>query len=64
MAFSQMKHSVSSGSRDELVLRQLDLLYEYSRASQWLVVVAAAVIAALVWHVAPQPLVPSPVPGQ
>ncbi len=57
MALSQMKHSVSSGSRDELVLRQLDLLYEYSRASQWLVALAAGLIAVLVWKVAPLGLV-------
>ena len=35
-------------------LHQLDLLFQYSRLSQWLVMLAAAVVSALVWDHAPR----------
>ncbi len=37
-------------------LRQRDQLFAYSRLPQWLVLLAAGVIAVLVWGIAPQPL--------
>ena len=38
-------------------LRQLDLLFEYSRLSQWLVMLAATVVSVLVWEHAPHSMV-------
>ena len=38
-------------------LRQLDLLFHYSRLSQWLVMLAAAVVSVLVWDHAPHSMV-------
>lgn len=38
-------------------LRQLDLLFEYSRLPQWLVMLAAGVVTALVWEHVSQPMV-------
>jgi diguanylate cyclase (GGDEF)-like protein/PAS domain S-box-containing protein len=54
MAHSQMKHSDSGSTRDDVLLRQLNLLYEYSRAPQWLILIASGAIAALVWDIAPR----------
>ncbi len=53
MTFSQTKHPVFGRTQEDILLRQLGLLYEYSRASQWLVLAAALAIGFMVWNVAP-----------
>lgn len=45
-----------STAANELRRRQLELLFSHARLSQWLILLAAAVIASLVWTPAPRPL--------
>ncbi|MEH6387895.1 MULTISPECIES: bifunctional diguanylate cyclase/phosphodiesterase [Pseudomonas] len=46
MAFQD---SYAPGTHIDLRIRQLDLLYEYSRLPQWLILLAAVLISILVW---------------
>lgn len=46
----------SRNGRRELLLRQLDLLFAHARLSQCLILLAATVVAMLVWDHTPQPL--------
>ncbi|SDT09979.1 diguanylate cyclase/phosphodiesterase with PAS/PAC sensor(s) [Halopseudomonas xinjiangensis] len=51
MAFPH--HAIPTSRQKDLRIRQLDLLYEYSRLPQWLIMLAALVTSVLVWdHVA------------
>ena len=54
MSYSDRR--ISAAATDQR-LRRSDLLFLYSRLSQWLVLLAAAVVAGLVWEHASQPLI-------
>lgn len=54
MSYSERR--ITAAATDQR-LHQLDLLFLYSRLSQWLVLLAAAVVAVLIWEYAPHTLV-------
>ena len=44
----------SAVPRQDMRIRELDMLYDYSRLPQWLILLSALVITPLVWNIAPR----------